>query len=379
MGPSLHLRNLSKAYGATAAVADVSLTFSPGQFVTLLGPSGCGKSTTLRMIGGLETPTQGSISIGDTDITAVPPHRRPVNMVFQDYALFPHLSVRKNIAFGLELNGTPKSAIAVKVGELLEMMQLTEHADKRPHQLSGGQRQRVALARALAPDPQFLLLDEPLSALDAKLRQRMQEELKTLQRQTGKTFILVTHDQAEALSISDLVVVMNHGKVEQVGTPQDLYMEPKTEFVARFVGETNILTCDLLEATPDRVRMNWNGVELVARNPGNIAFTPGRRITAILRPESIKCSNNALEGIANQIEAEVRKRTFSGAQTQLELAAGEGSALLLASATSNEAVSLHDRIFIGWNEDNLVLIDTPGGRTVQDPAADGSQAGAWNE
>ncbi len=354
----LRLENLSKIYGDGApAVDNIDLEFKSGQFITLLGPSGCGKSTTLRMIGGFESPTHGRISIDDTDITSVPPHRRPVNMVFQDYALFPHLSVRKNISFGLELNGTPKQQIPKRVDELLSMMQLSDHADKGPHQLSGGQKQRVALARALAPDPQFLLLDEPLSALDAKLRQQMQSELKSLQRQTGKTFILVTHDQAEALSISDLVVVMNRGKTEQIGTPQDLYMNPVSEFVARFVGEINVLACDLIEVGQDVVKLDWNGLVLAARNPGGMLLSPGQRVTALLRPEAVRCFSGSSRQYANQMAARISQRTFVGAQTNLSFKVGQAGAQLSATVTSNEAVVLADDLVIGWNESDVILIE----------------------
>lgn len=356
MEPVLQLQNLTKAYGESTAVDDVSLTFESGRFITLLGPSGCGKSTTLRMIGGFETPTGGRILLGNDDITAVPPHRRPVNMVFQDYALFPHLSVRKNISFGLELNGTPKSSIGGKVDDLLGMMQLSEHADKSPHQLSGGQRQRVALARALAPDPKFLLLDEPLSALDAKLRQQMQVELKNLQRQTEKTFILVTHDQSEALSISDVVVVMDRGKIRQVGTPQELYMRPTTEFVARFVGEINILSCDVVGVASGGVTVNWDGLSLLASNPANLDLVQGRKVMAVLRPESIRCSGKPMEGYSNHVGAQVVQKEFGGAQTTLLLRSDGGGAPLSASAASNDALMLPDQVYIAWGEHDLVLL-----------------------
>lgn len=361
MKPVLRLEGLTKIYGDAAAVDDVNLTLESGQFVTLLGPSGCGKSTTLRMIGGFEAPTRGRIMIDGLDITALPPHRRPVNMVFQDYALFPHLSVAKNVAFGLEMNGTPKRSIAARVDDLLGMMELTDHADKSPHQISGGQKQRVALARALALDPLFLLLDEPLSALDARLRHQMQAELKGLQRRTGKTFILVTHDQAEALSMSDKVVVMNRGRTVQIGTPQDLYMNPVNDFVASFVGEINMMACRLVEARPETLHVDWNGIPLVIRNAERSipVAARGQRVTAVLRPESIRCSAHQFDHHANSMLARVTQRIFTGAQTSLSLEVAGSAATLTASVTSAEAMALPDEIFIGWSESDLVLVEVP--------------------
>src|SRR5690606_30673343 len=227
--------------------------------------SGCGKSTTLRMIGGFETPTSGRILVEGKDQTRVPPNKRNVNMVFQDYALFPHLNVAKNVAFGLQMKGWARDDIAAKVDELLALVRLREYGQRAPHELSGGQRQRVALARALAPDPPVLLLDEPLGALDAKLRREMQSELRRLQRTTGKTFILVTHDQEEALTMSDTVVVMNNGRIEQSGTPEELYNSPGTEFVARFIGEMNFFDARVIAGHGDMVELDWKGETLRAR------------------------------------------------------------------------------------------------------------------
>ncbi len=226
MDTVVHFDNVTKRYGSAVAVDALDLRIEAGKFVTLLGPSGCGKSTTLRLLGGFETPDSGRVMLAGRDVTHLPPNRRDVNIVFQDYALFPHMNVARNIAFGPELQGKSQREIEVRVAELLHLVQLEDYADRMPAQLSGGQRQRIALMRALAPDPRMLLLDEPLSALDAKLRQQMQIELKSIQERTGKTFLFVTHDQEEALTMSDVIVVMNEGRIEQIGEPKTLYNAP---------------------------------------------------------------------------------------------------------------------------------------------------------
>lgn len=235
----------SKEFGrgstAVKALSDVSLEIAGGSFFTLLGPSGCGKTTLLRLLAGFETPTRGRIWLGDDDVTQLPPNRRPVNTVFQSYALFPHLTVTQNIGFGLKMRGQNKSEIAARALEMLALVRMEEFADRTVSQLSGGQQQRVALARALAPQPRVLLLDEPLSALDLKLRKEMQVELKRLQRETGITFVFVTHDQEEALTMSDAIAVISAGRVQQIGTPRDIYAHPANRFVAGFIGDSNFL------------------------------------------------------------------------------------------------------------------------------------------
>jgi len=235
------ITNAVKHYGAFVALKKISLSIRDNEFFTLLGPSGCGKTTLLRMIAGFEDITQGEISLYGERINDLPPHRRPVNTVFQNYALFPHLSVRENIGFGLEMLGKAKAEVARRTDEMLELVQLTQFANRRSSQLSGGQQQRVALARALAPEPKVLLLDEPLSALDLKLRKAMQLELKQIQRETGITFIFVTHDQEEALTMSDRIAVMSSGEVQQLGEARDIYERPRNTFVADFIGDTNLL------------------------------------------------------------------------------------------------------------------------------------------
>ena len=237
----LSLKHISKNFGEGDVLSDVSLDVRKGEFVTLLGASGCGKTTTLRIVSGLETPDTGEVILNGKDMTDLPPESRPVNTVFQSYALFPHMNVEKNVAYGLKVRKMDKAAQAARVKEMLELVQMSEYAKRMPAQLSGGQRQRIAIARALAPQPQLLLLDEPLGALDLQLRRQMQVELKRLQQALGITFIYITHDQEEAINMSDRIAVMKDGKFEQLGTPEEIYDRPKTRYVAQFIGRSTIL------------------------------------------------------------------------------------------------------------------------------------------
>ncbi|MBC9953771.1 ABC transporter ATP-binding protein [Leucobacter sp. cx-42] len=267
------------------AIDDVSFTIEPGEFFVMLGPSGCGKTTLLRSIAGLETLDDGEIMLGDQRIDELAPHARPVNTVFQSYALFPHLSVSENIAFGLEMERLPKAEIRARVDEMLALVQLSEMANRKPDQLSGGQQQRVALARALAKQPQVLLLDEPLAALDLKLRRGMQSELKRLQRTTGITFVFVTHDQEEALSMGDRIAVFNNGRPEQIGTPEEIYERPASRFVADFIGETNFVATSVVDESAESLTVQLPGgvpVQLSQR-----VSAPGGRVTLTIRPERI--------------------------------------------------------------------------------------------
>ncbi|MCX8280011.1 ABC transporter ATP-binding protein [Phyllobacterium sp. 0TCS1.6C] len=322
MQPIVHFDNVTKTYGAVPAVDKLDLEIEAGKFVTLLGPSGCGKSTTLRMLGGFETPTSGRIILSGKDVTSLPPNRRNVNIVFQDYALFPHMTVGKNIAFGLELKGMASDRIHKRVTELLELVRLEGFSDRMPAQLSGGQRQRVALMRALAPDPDVLLLDEPLSALDAKLRQQMQIELKSIQERTGKTFIFVTHDQEEALTMSDKIVIMNNGRIEQMGDPHTLYRRPESRFVANFIGETNFFPGKVLEIAGDVAVIDADGDRLrartAARKPG-----VGDTVDLAVRPEAIVCSAVKPAG-DNAIEGELVQEIFKGNHSSLTIRLPQG-------------------------------------------------------
>jgi putative spermidine/putrescine transport system ATP-binding protein len=255
------LEGIRKTYGEVVAVADVDLTVADGEFFTLLGPSGSGKTTTLRVIAGFERPDAGRVTLGGADITQQPPYARDVNTVFQDYALFPHMTVAENVGYGLKVKGVPRRERATQVAEVLKMVRLDGYGDRKPVQLSGGQRQRVALARSIVNQPKVLLLDEPLGALDLKLRHEMQIFLKALQRDLGMTFIYVTHDQEEALTMSDHVAVFNEGRIEQVGSPTDVYARPATEFVAGFVGTSNILEREgrRFSVRPERIELNGQG------------------------------------------------------------------------------------------------------------------------
>jgi spermidine/putrescine transport system ATP-binding protein len=285
---AIDIRRVSKHFGfgqeVIKALDDVSLTIRENEFYTLLGPSGCGKTTLLRLIAGFEHPTQGQIILHGEDISPLPPYRRPVNTVFQNYALFPHLTVGENVGFGLQMLGRPKAEMEATVAKMLRLVRMEELKNRRVSQISGGQQQRVALARALAPRPKVLLLDEPLSALDLKLRKEMQIELKRLQHETGITFVFVTHDQEEALTMSDRLAVMDRGRVLQIGSPHDIYDRPNNRFVANFIGETNFLRAHMIEIVNGKAQVRLESGSIVsAHAPDNIS--PDGRVTIVVRPE----------------------------------------------------------------------------------------------
>ncbi|MCC6207919.1 MAG: spermidine/putrescine ABC transporter ATP-binding protein PotA [Gammaproteobacteria bacterium] len=298
----LQLRGVSKSFGGKQVLAPTDLEIRHGEFITLLGPSGCGKTTLLRLIGGFEQPDSGSILLDGIDIAGLPPNERPVNTVFQSYALVPHMNVFDNVAYGLRAERRPREEIAARVREALAVVQLQELAARRPDQLSGGQQQRVAIARAVVKRPRLLLLDEPLSALDYKLRKQMQYELKRIQRELGITFLFVTHDQEEALSMSDRVVVMREGSIEQTGTPRDVYENPRSLFVARFVGEINVFDVEVAEVRDSdhiSVRMAGRVVGLQVRGR---RYDRGTRLHMLLRPEDLRLlPPDADRGIPGQV------------------------------------------------------------------------------
>ena len=284
----IDIGDVTKVFGSGKsefiALKGVDVAINENEFFTLLGPSGCGKTTLLRIIAGFENPTHGTVTMNGEDLLTSPPHQRPVNTVFQNYALFPHLTVAQNIGFGLEMLGQPKSQVKETTDEMMELVQMTEMADRQTGQISGGQQQRVALARALAPKPKVLLLDEPLSALDFKLRKEMQLELKRLQLETGITFVFVTHDQEEALTMSDRIAVMNAGSIRQIGSPRDIYDEPQGKFVADFIGETNFLEADIIAAIGDTAQVKLrSGHSVATRAPKG--HTPNGKVTVAVRPE----------------------------------------------------------------------------------------------
>jgi spermidine/putrescine transport system ATP-binding protein len=286
----IEVRSLTKIFGSgedvVTALDAVDLRIPENEFFTLLGPSGCGKTTLLRMIAGFEEPSEGSILLGGADIAGLPPNRRPVNTVFQSYALFPHMTVAENIAFGLRMLGKPRAEIEESVKAMLRLVRMEELAARRPAQISGGQQQRVALARALAPRPRVLLLDEPLSALDLKLRKDMQVELKRLQAETGITFVFVTHDQEEALTMSDRIAVMNEGRVLQVGAPREIYSHPRERFVADFIGDTNFLKARVAAVENARTVVEFDGgTRIEATRPADMELGIGQEVTVVVRPE----------------------------------------------------------------------------------------------
>ncbi|OOG69197.1 Spermidine/putrescine import ATP-binding protein PotA [Ensifer sp. M14] len=312
----LDIHHLQKSFGALHVVKDFTLGIEKGEFVSFLGPSGCGKTTVLRMVAGFETPTSGAIRIGGRDVTSLPANRRKIGMVFQAYALFPNLTVEDNIGFGLKVAGEGKAAIGRRVGEMLELIGLPQLGNRYPFQLSGGQQQRVALARALAPRPQVLLLDEPLSALDAKIRVSLREEIRRIQQELGITTIFVTHDQEEALSISDRIVVMHQGVADQVGTPFEIYNRPSTRFVAEFVGTLNLVDADVVEAVSGRVRVGE--VPVTLNRP--LAARAGERISLALRPETVALGRT--EGHDVVFSGRIAEVHFLGSVIRIRVAIG---------------------------------------------------------
>ena len=318
----VQLDHVSKKFGATTAVDDFNADIVDGEFITLLGPSGCGKTTTLRMVAGLVDPTAGQIRFDGQVMNNVPSHKRNIGLAFQSHALFPHLSVARNVAFGLEVKGEPKAQTQERVRSMLEMVSLSDYADRMPSQLSGGQQQRVALARMLATDPRVLLFDEPLSALDRNLRDTLKYSILDLQRRTKKTAIYVTHDQSEAFAISDRIFVMNGGRIEQAGTQLDIYLRPHTEFVANFVGDNNaipgtvIATVSAAPGEPRLVDVRAGSMALRGLDPGGVM--PGDKVLVFVRPENIEVLAEHLpEGTPNAVRGKVDQIVFEGPTVRL--------------------------------------------------------------
>ena len=349
------LTNLRKQYGDFVAVENTTLNVKKGEFLTFLGSSGCGKTTTLRMIAGFEDPTEGSILIGGKHAEHLPPNKREVNTVFQNYALFPHLTIRENIAFGLKLQKVKKAEIKERVENIIKLVKLEEHADKSPDQLSGGQKQRVAIARAIVNNPKVLLLDEPLGALDLKLRKEMQLELKQLQRELEITFIYVTHDQEEALTMSDRIVVMNKGRIEQVGTAHEIYERPQTKFVAQFIGETNLFEdVEILEKNGNDyvVAIGSEKVSTVSMKD----FKPGEKVHISIRPENMKLSRTPMEG-RESIAVTYDSNIYVGNISKFVVFTDQGRRLT-ASEFSEDAGTFNkgDKVYINWIPERAVMI-----------------------
>jgi len=326
---AVELKNVSKHFGDIKAVDAVDLNINEGEFFAMLGPSGSGKTTCLRLIAGFERPTSGEITLLGGSVEHVPPYRRNVNTVFQDYALFPHLSVAENVAYSLKIKKVSKKIRRAQADEALDMVRLRGYGSRKPSELSGGQRQRVALARALISKPKILLLDEPLGALDLKLREEMQEELKSLQRSLGITFVFVTHDQSEAFSMADRVAVFNEGQVAQLGRPEDIYYRPETDFVARFVGTSNVLSQELLESF---------GID------GTLAS---------LRPEAIRIDPNSA------MVARVVSKSFLGSATKLILEINNARITALVDYSQSQQLIENDEVRVSWDSNALHLIQPP--------------------
>ena len=348
-GIAVELEGVCKRFGDFEAVKEVTLQVNEGEFFSMLGPSGCGKTTTLRLIAGFEQPSDGAIRLEGDDVASVPPYKRNVNTVFQSYALFEHLDVSENVAFGLRRRKVAKPEIERRVGEALELVALDHRAKDRPGQLSGGMRQRVALARALVNRPSVLLLDEPLGALDLKLRKQMQVELKRIQREVGITFIYVTHDQEEALAMSDRIAVMHDGVVEQLGAPEEIYEHPVKPFVAGFIGISN-----LLPATVEDGGVRLSGGKLVPA-PVPDAIPPGTEVQLSVRPEKLWIDE--LEPGMAEVEGTIAERVYLGTTTQLIVELGPGARLVAleqntARARSDDRWELGDRVRIGWRPEH---------------------------
>ena len=348
----IELRGVDKSFEDTIALEGIDLSISNGEFLTLLGPSGCGKTTILRILSGFETPDQGDVSIGGQRMNDVPPERRQVNTVFQNYALFPHMTVRDNVAFGLRMQSCPKGEIEGRVLEALRMVHLEQYADRRPHQLSGGQQQRVAIARAVVNKPLVLLLDEPFSALDYKLRRDIQLEIKRLKRLLGITFVFVTHDQEEAFAMSDRVVVMNQGRIEQIGTPQEIYEEPSNLYVARFVGEINILPARIMSVPGEGIYIaDISGRRFTLRT--SRPFAAGDRVNVLLRPEDIRVyahDDERPEG--PYLTGRIEETVYKGATVDISIALDSGETLSVAEFFNEDDAEISynrgERVAVTW-------------------------------
>jgi putative spermidine/putrescine transport system ATP-binding protein len=350
----LSIDNVTKSFGQTTVVRNVDIAIDKGEFVSFLGPSGCGKTTTLRMVAGFEGPTTGRILIDGKDVTNLKPNQRNIGMVFQSYALFPNMTVAQNIAFGLKVAGASGDAITARVKEMLGIIKLPEHGGRYPFQLSGGQQQRVALARALAVKPSVLLLDEPLSALDAKIRISLRAEIRAIQRELGITTIYVTHDQEEALSMSDRIVVMNEGRVEQIGTPLEIYNKPSSRFVASFVGTLTILPAKIVSAAKGTLTLDGQPIHAGKSFTG----AAGKNVSVALRPEAIAIGKGGAN--ANRLEAKVASVNFLGSIVRVKVRTGaQDISLDMFNQSTTAPPKVGATVTVNFNPDDLVVLDGP--------------------
>ncbi len=357
--PYIRFENVTKRFGDFTAVNNLSLTVFEREFFALLGASGCGKSTLLRMLAGFEEPTEGRILLDGQDLRGIPPYRRPVNMMFQSYALFPHMSVEKNIAFGLKQEGMPKADIEKRVAEMLKLVKLERFAKRKPHQLSGGQRQRVALARSVAKRPKVLLLDEPLGALDKKLREETQFELMDLQQNLGLTFVVVTHDQEEAMTMADRIAILDKGEVMQVATPTEVYEAPSSRFVAGFVGNVNMFEGNVASRDATTARITGaSGAEIVVDNVGEAGA--GADVAFAIRPEKIRVSSKRPAEAVNALEGEVYDIAYLGDMTVYHVKLDDGqvvrASVLNAARMADDPLTWNDRAWISFRPDAGIVL-----------------------
>jgi spermidine/putrescine transport system ATP-binding protein len=367
---AISIRGLRKEFDGVVAVDGIDIDIGAGEFFTLLGPSGCGKTTTLRMLAGFEQPTDGQILLDGVDVAQTPAHKRPVNTVFQNYALFPHLDVRKNVEYGLRWRkDVDRKTRAARVAKALELVRLSDYAKRRPHQMSGGQQQRVALARALVLEPSVLLLDEPLGALDAKLRHSLRHELTSLQRDVGITFVFVTHDQEEALEMSDRLAVMDGGRIVQLGTPHEVYQVPRNEFVAAFLGVANLMDVECLSGSGTTRRVRFGDFTLEAQSPEHCEPGRGR---AVIRPECVEVGDPVEQSTdgGNRVPAMVERTVFLGSTTQITVRLPHGAVVqsLVTNASAHGTFTTGQAVSVHLPTGALRLLSTSSTTSVEAPA-----------
>jgi putrescine transport system ATP-binding protein len=358
--PYVRIEKVTKKFGDFVAVDEVTLDIYKKEIFCLLGASGCGKTTLLRMLAGFERPTSGKIYIDGVDVTSNPPYERPVNMMFQSYAVFPHMTVEQNVAFGLKQEGVAKAEIAKRVGDMLELVRLGQFAKRKPHQLSGGQRQRVALARALVKKPKLLLLDEPLAALDKKLREHTQFELINIQETLGVTFIVVTHDQEEAMTLSTRIGLMNHGEIIQVGTPSEMYEYPASRFAAEFIGSVNMFEGRLIEDEPSYVRIESDDLDAPIYVDHGVSSAPGATVWAAIRPEKITITREQPADADNWTSATVQDIAYMGDVSIYLLRLRSGKVVRVTqpnvSRKTEDRVTWEERVFVQWDAASPVVV-----------------------